>query len=63
MSREDVEQLPFQRGARQHPVQQVRPIEGSDELERILQGELRGDVLPHARRGRGGKCVEADARQ
>ncbi len=45
----------------EHAVDQVRPIERADEFERIAQRELRGDVAPDARGGRGGVGVHADA--
>ncbi len=56
-----VEDLPLQAGAREHAVDEVRPIERADELERVLEPELRGDVAAHAGgRGRGVR-VQADA--
>ena len=60
---ENVEQLLLQRRARQHAVEQVGPIERADELDRVVQPELRGDVAPHARGGRGGVRVQADRRE
>ena len=63
VSLEDVEELPLQRRSRQDAVEQVRPIEGADQLDRIAQRELRADVAAHARRGRRGIRVDSDAGQ
>ncbi len=63
MAREHVEQLPLQRRAREHPIDQVRPVERSDELDGIRKAKLRGDIPAHARRRRGGIGVQADPRQ
>ena len=49
MAVEHVEQLTLQAGSRQHPIEEIWPVERADELERIVEGELRGDVLPNAR--------------
>ena len=54
---------PLQRGTRQRAVDEVRPIERSDELDGIHQTELRGDVAPHPRGGRRGVGVHADPGQ
>ena len=54
MTGEDVEQLSLQRRSRKDAIEQVRPIERADELDRIVERELRGDVAPDAcGRGRG----------
>ena len=54
-------QLLFQRRARQHAIDQVGPIERADELDRIVEAELRRDVAPHARRRGRRVGVQADA--
>ncbi len=59
MPRQDVGQLAFDLRARQHPVDQVRPVERSDQLEMIAQPELRHDVAADA--GRGGRGVGVQA--
>src|SRR5688500_20147626 len=61
MSGEDVEQLSLQRRSRQHPIEQVRPIERADEFDRIPERQLRRDVAPHTRRRGCGVGVQADA--
>ena len=61
MAVEHVEQLTLQRGPRQHPIEEIRSIERADELERIVQGELDGDVPADARGSRRRECVKADA--
>ncbi len=58
---QDVEDLPLQVRARNNAVDQVRPVERSDELDGILQLELRRDVAPDAVRGRRGEGVQAHA--
>ena len=58
---QDVEELPLQAGARQHAVDEVRPIERADELDGFSKPELRGDVAAHARGRRRGEGVQADA--
>ncbi len=63
VARQGIEQLPLQRGTRQRAVDEVRPIERSDELDGIHQTELRGDVAPHPRGGRRGVGVHADPGQ
>ena len=63
MTRQDVLQLLLERRARQDAVDEVGPIERADELDRIVQPELRGDVVADARRGGRGVGVQADARQ
>ena len=60
---EHVEELPLQRRSRQDAVEEVRPIEGADQLDRIVQPELRADVATHARRRRRGIGVDSDAGQ
>ena len=40
---------------------QIRTIETRDENFRIAQFELRADIFPHARRGRGGKSKQRNA--
>ena len=61
--REDVDQLRVQVAAAQHAVHEVRPIERSDEHQRILQPQLGDDVAPDAfGRGRGER-VERHARE
>ena len=35
---------------------QVRALEAGDEIERVAEPELHGDVGSHLRRGRGGEC-------
>ena len=60
---EHVEELPLQHRSRQDAVEEIRPIEGADQLDRIAQPELRADVAAHARRGRRGVGVHADAGQ
>ena len=57
----DVEDLPLQARARQHAVDEVRPIERADELDRVLQPELRRDVAAHARRRGRRVGMQADA--
>ena len=57
----DVEDLPLQARAREHAIDEVGPIERSDELDRILELELRGDVATHPRRRRRRVGMEADA--
>ncbi len=52
--RQNIEELAFQSPPRQHAVQQVRTIEGSDDLDRIAQAQLRGDVAADPGR-RGGR--------
>ncbi len=59
--RHDVEDLPLQARAREHAIDEVRPIERSDELDRILEPELRRDVATNARRGGRRVGMEADA--
>ena len=61
MAIEDVEQLAFERGAREDAVEQVRPIERANKLDGILQFELRADIAPHARGCRRGIGVDAEA--
>ena len=61
--REDVEQLPPQRAAPQHAIRQVRPIEGSDEDERIAQPELADNVAPDALGRRRRERVERHRRE
>ena len=61
--RKDVDELLLERGARQRPIDQVRPIERSDELRRILETELRRDVAPHPARRGGRVGMKADPRQ
>src|SRR5207302_10349653 len=46
VARDNLLELPLQRAARERAVQQVRPVEGADQLQRIAQRELRGDVAP-----------------
>ena len=58
-----VEDLPLQAGAREHAVDEVRAIERADELDRVLEPELRGDVAAHACGRRRGVGVQADARK
>ena len=60
---QDVEDLPLQAGAREHAVDEVRAIERADELDRVLQPELRRDVAAHARRRGRRVGVQADARK
>ena len=63
MAREDLLELPLQRGPRKRAIEQVRPIERADELQRVSERELCRDVAPDAR-GRGrGERVKAGARQ
>ena len=50
----------LERRPREHPVDQVRPIERPDELDRVAQAELRGDVAAHPRGRRRGVGVQAD---
>ena len=61
--REDVEQLAVQVAAPQHAVDEVRPIERSDQHQRLLQPQLGDDVAPHALGRRRGERVERDARE
>src|SRR4051812_21319565 len=63
MTVQDLEQLLLERRAGQGAIEQVRPIEGSDKLDRVFQLELRRDVAAHACRGGGRVCVKADAWQ
>ena len=63
VSLEQVEELPLQHRSWQDPVQQVRPIEGSDQLDRIVQPELGADVSTHARGSRRRIGMDADAGQ
>ena len=63
MTVEDVEQLPLEHRSRQHPVQEIRPVERADEFDRILQAELRCDVAADARGGGGRVRVHAHAGQ
>src|SRR5689334_16368918 len=63
MTRQYFLDLRLQVGAREHAIRKVRSIERSDQLDRILQRELRRDVAADARRRRGGERVQADARQ
>ena len=60
---EHVQDLPLEIRPRQHAVDEVRPIEGADELQRIDQAELRHDVAAHAHGRRRGERVHAGARQ
>jgi hypothetical protein len=61
VAREDLLELFLQAGARQHAVDEVRPVEGPDELERRAQLQLGGDVAADARGGSGGEGMQADA--
>ena len=61
MAREHVDELLFQRRARQRAINQVGAIERADELDRIVEAELRRDVAPHARRRGRRVGVQADA--
>src|SRR5579872_21404 len=63
MAVEHVEQLTLQGGSCLDATEGIRPGEGAAELERIVEGKLRGDVPPDPRRGRGGKAVQADPGQ
>ena len=63
MAFDDVEELLPERRPRHDPVDEIRPVERSDELDRILQRELRGDVAPDAGGRRGRVSVERDAGQ
>src|SRR5439155_4100535 len=58
VAREEVLELPLQRPSRQRAIQQVGPIERSDELDRLAKRELRRDVAPDARGRRRGERVE-----
>ena len=61
MAGEDLDELFLERRTRKRAVDQVRTIEGTDELYRVLEAELRRDVPPHARRGGRGVGVQVDA--
>ena len=61
MPREDLLQLLLQRRARQDAIDQIRPVERPDELDRVAQLQLRRDVAPDPRRRRRGERVQADA--
>src|SRR5688500_746473 len=61
MARQDLLQLSLQVGAREYSIDEVRPIEGADELEGILQPQLARDVSAHAPGGGRRVGVQADA--
>ncbi len=60
---EHVLQLLLEPGPRHDAVEQVRPVERPDQLERSLEVQLRRDVAPDACGCRGGEGVKADARE
>ena len=49
--RQDLDELFFERCTGQCAVDQIRSIERSYELQRMLESELCGDVAPHAMGG------------
>ena len=61
MAGEHLDELLLERGARKRAIDQVRAIERTDELDRVLEAELRRDVAPHARRRGRRVGVQADA--
>ena len=61
MTGHHVLQLLLQPGTRQDAIEEVRPIERADELERLLQLQLRGDVAADAPGRRRREGVQADA--
>ena len=61
MAPQHVLQLPLELGPAEHAINQVRPIERSDQLDRIAQRELRRDVAAYARSRGCGVRVKADA--
>ena len=62
VSRQHIEQLLLQGGARERPIGQIGTIERSHELEWLVETELRGDIAPDASGRGGGVRVQADAR-
>ena len=58
---ENRDQLRVEMAAANHPVHEVRPIEGSDQLQRFAQPQLGEDVPAHALGGGRGEGVEGDA--
>jgi hypothetical protein len=60
VAREHVHDLLPKTGARQNAVDQVRPIERSDQLHGVSQAELLHDVAAHPRRRGRGERVETD---
>jgi hypothetical protein len=56
-------QLALERRPGENAVHEVRSVERTDQFVRPIQSQLHGDVPPHARRGRGGECVDADTGQ
>ena len=60
MAAEDVGQLALELGAGEHAVNQVRPIERSDQLDMVAQPQLPDDVAAHARGRGGGVGVQAE---
>ena len=63
MAVENLRQLFLERGPGECAIDEVRAIKRSDELDRVVQAELGGDVLPDA----GGRCrrvrMKTDPRQ
>src|SRR5678815_3773176 len=58
---EDRDQLAVQMPAADHSVDEVGPIEGSDQHHRILEAELADDVATDPLGGGGGEGVERHA--
>src|SRR5436309_9076063 len=63
MTRENLLELTLERAARQCAIQQVRPIVCADQLQRVPQPQLSGNVAPYAGCCRRGECVKACAGQ
>ncbi len=62
VARQHLEQLLLEDVAREHAIDEVRPVEGPDQLDRVLQRKLADDVAPDARGRRRRERVNADAR-
>src|SRR5262249_17049405 len=63
VARQDVERLGEYVGTRDDAINEIGPVERADEQARVVQAELRGDVLLDARRSRSGIRMYADGRK
>ena len=58
MPAQDLQGLGHAVGPRHHAVHQIRPVERPDQLRRVAQAQLPGDVVADAGRGGGGEGVQ-----